>query len=340
MLESTVRMLPTPAARDWKSGESNLIGTNARPLNEVVVNLLPTPRARDSKGCDPNPRGVDLNEAVRLLPTPTASNPNDGESLESWEARRQRNLEKGINGNGQGTPLAIAVKLLPTPMAGDAKGTRKATAGRSKDNPNVNEGWTLSDVVFSGQMSNPPAPPVDAKSPSTTPEDSAPAAPHAPTPNSGGRSATTTTAPSAPMKLMPTPRATDGTKGGPNQRGSKGDLMLPSLAAQLLPTPTASATEKSTRALTSSTGNGRRTGGGQSSSLGLTEIAKLATGERPANLPADKDLPPSSRRIVEQFSNSATENPTSTGAITNPPSDGGNESSDDQPPGQLTLLDD
>ena len=29
-------------------------------------------------------------------------------------------------------------------------------------------------------------------------------------------------------ELLPTPRATDGTKGGPNQRGSSGDLMLPS----------------------------------------------------------------------------------------------------------------
>ncbi|MBG6085846.1 hypothetical protein IW252_002613 [Zhihengliuella flava] len=37
-------------------------------------------------------------------------------------------------------------------------------------------------------------------------------------------------------KLFPTPRATDGTKGGPNQRGSSGELMLPS-AVQLLPTP-------------------------------------------------------------------------------------------------------
>lgn len=37
--------------------------------------------------------------------------------------------------------------------------------------------------------------------------------------------------------LLPTPRATDGTKGGPNQRGSSGDLMLPS-AVHLLPTPT------------------------------------------------------------------------------------------------------
>ena len=38
------------------------------------------------------------------------------------------------------------------------------------------------------------------------------------------------------LTLLPTPRATDGTKGGPNQRGSSGDLMLPS-AVTLLPTP-------------------------------------------------------------------------------------------------------
>jgi len=40
------------------------------------------------------------------------------------------------------------------------------------------------------------------------------------------------------VSLLPTPRATDGTKGGPNQRGSSGDLMLPS-AVTLLPTPAA-----------------------------------------------------------------------------------------------------
>lgn len=36
---------------------------------------------------------------------------------------------------------------------------------------------------------------------------------------------------------MPTPRASDGEKGGPNQRGTSGDLMLPSAVAHLLPTP-------------------------------------------------------------------------------------------------------
>lgn len=41
--------------------------------------------------------------------------------------------------------------------------------------------------------------------------------------------------------LLPTPRATDDTKEGPNMRGSGGDLMLPSAVNSLLPTPDASA---------------------------------------------------------------------------------------------------
>lgn len=37
--------------------------------------------------------------------------------------------------------------------------------------------------------------------------------------------------------LLPTPRAGDGVKGGPNQAGSSGDLMLPSAVQRMLPTP-------------------------------------------------------------------------------------------------------
>ena len=40
------------------------------------------------------------------------------------------------------------------------------------------------------------------------------------------------------VSLLPTPKATDGTKGGPNQRGSSGDLTMPSAVMQFLPTPT------------------------------------------------------------------------------------------------------
>jgi len=66
------------------------------------------------------------------------------------------------------------------------------------------------------------------------------------------------------LQLLPTPRATDGTNGGPNQRGSSGDLMLPS-AVHLLPTPavndmgagkTVEAWDEWTARMKSSHGNG------------------------------------------------------------------------------------
>jgi hypothetical protein len=67
-------------------------------------------------------RPITASAGSALLPTPDAGSFNEGESLESWEARRQANLAKGINGNGQGTPLSMAVKMLPTPNATDFKG--------------------------------------------------------------------------------------------------------------------------------------------------------------------------------------------------------------------------
>ncbi len=48
LADEVEHLLPTPAARDWKSGESNIMDRNSRPLNEAVVNLLPTPRASDT----------------------------------------------------------------------------------------------------------------------------------------------------------------------------------------------------------------------------------------------------------------------------------------------------
>lgn len=50
------------------------------------------------------------------------------------------------------------------------------------------------------------------------------------------------------VTLLPTPRASDGEKGGPNQRGSKGDLALPSAVVRLLPTPTATDAKSSSGA--------------------------------------------------------------------------------------------
>lgn len=65
-------LLPTPAARDWRSGGSNIMDRNARPLNEVAVNLLPTPTTSDVRGPGAHgDGGPDLRTAVSaLLPTP------------------------------------------------------------------------------------------------------------------------------------------------------------------------------------------------------------------------------------------------------------------------------
>ena len=73
------------------------------------------------------------------------------------------------------------------------------------------------------------------------------------------------------QRLLPTPRATDGTKGGPNQRGSKGDLMLPS-AVNLLPTP---------RVASERTGRDALTRKGHWSAPGLAQAIEFAEGILP-----------------------------------------------------------
>ncbi len=97
-------------------------GGHGPTLADEVEHLLPTPVVTDAAGTrnatavrkNPNSKhhsGSTLADV--LLPTPAAMNPNDGERLETWEARRVRTKERVKNGNGFGTPLAIAVQMLP-----------------------------------------------------------------------------------------------------------------------------------------------------------------------------------------------------------------------------------
>jgi hypothetical protein len=97
------------------------LAPSARPTAETVSGLLPTARPRDWKAEDSRVRaeGMDLPTRISLLPTPSASLPNDGEDPQTWLARAERLKEKHGNGNGAGMPLAIAVKLLPTLDAND-----------------------------------------------------------------------------------------------------------------------------------------------------------------------------------------------------------------------------
>ncbi|WP_369188887.1 DNA cytosine methyltransferase [Streptomyces sp. R08] len=110
-------LLPTPAARDWKSGASNLLGRNARPLNEFVVNLLPTPKASDRPHGGPNQRDTSgryylPGQAVRLDDRWVASDGTDyGPAIRRWEHVTGRPApcptEPGTRGNRRLSPAFV-----------------------------------------------------------------------------------------------------------------------------------------------------------------------------------------------------------------------------------------
>jgi hypothetical protein len=156
--------------------------------------------------------GTGSSSSRGLLPTSAAGNFNDGEDLESWEARRQRNLAKGINGNGQGTPLAIAVQqILQPPDPADLQG-----GGLAADT--FSEGLEVRPVEHHG--------------------------PECPAAERGGGELP---GPDAGVALLPTPRASAGERGGSVNR--TGARTSPEAAAKrgwdleevvrLLKTPTA-----------------------------------------------------------------------------------------------------
>ena len=80
--------------------------------------MPPTPRGggeyfgRDIDGRDRANRTRHQTEPPTLLPTPAASNPNDGEDTDQWLARRARVKARIGNGNGMGMPLTIAAQLI------------------------------------------------------------------------------------------------------------------------------------------------------------------------------------------------------------------------------------
>jgi hypothetical protein len=73
--------------------------------------------------------------------TPNANNMNDGEGLETWDARQIKNKAKHGNGNGAGMPIAVQVKTItgwPSPMhlEGHMASTERTTNGQ-KQLPNI-----------------------------------------------------------------------------------------------------------------------------------------------------------------------------------------------------------
>lgn len=114
-LRTAITLLPTPAARDWKSGASNLIGTNSRPLNEVVVNLLPTPTASRYGRNRSASQGASSRPPIEYLARDrqwVAINGTDyGPAIRRWEAVLGRPApeptEPGTKGNRRLSPAFV-----------------------------------------------------------------------------------------------------------------------------------------------------------------------------------------------------------------------------------------
>lgn len=204
-------LLPTPrVSMQHGPSQTEVDAGNPKRRLETEVLLFPTPTSTNSSGNGHNNRGELLLPGVvqSLLPTPCTSDAN------------------GAGPHGEGSnDLRTAVSLLPTPTVADSRGTRNATAGR-KPESNHHAGTTLSDVFWSEDG-------ADQQETVLLPT------PRATDTGTPGRRASEGFRPPLSEVLLPTPWATDGTKGGPNQRGSSGDKMLPSAVVDLLPTPRA-----------------------------------------------------------------------------------------------------
>lgn len=216
------------------------------------VPLLPTPVADHSRGlAQPGTDFQSLpNAVIALLPTPAVNDMGAAYTPETWDEWTATMKAKHNNGNGHGKslnveaqPLRLDVerdRLLPTPTRRDHKDSE---IRREPHRPNDVDtlARALTDVpaalfapevnVGTGGTASQSAQLSGWSDLSQHGADDAPA--EAKGRKVGGP---------ASGALLPTPRATDGTKGGPNQRGSSGDLMLPS-AVQLLPTPKATNNE-------------------------------------------------------------------------------------------------
>ncbi|WP_229323184.1 hypothetical protein [Streptomyces sp. UNOC14_S4] len=197
--DSMPSSLTLPPSGSMRSGALFARPTSAPPTSANASSSsrgLPTPAARDWRG---GGQSGQLPTAVTsLLPTPSTS-----------EATGAGHAAQG------GMNLRHVVSLLPTPVVGDSEGARQSTAPHPRSTSS-----TLTDLAFTGALlPTPRASENENRQTKRTPSQEA---------GTHGKCLAAEVA-----SLLPTPRATVGTKGGPNQRGSKGDLTLPSAAHRI-----------------------------------------------------------------------------------------------------------
>jgi hypothetical protein len=223
-------LLGTPRAADGMHHNLRTgVGNPRGRLEDQISLLLPTPQTVDTQPSGPADMRRDspnLRAIRQLLPTPNAIDAAGGPKRIRQDGRTEadhgpqlRDLAVTLlptpttepaTGNGHARNLGKEIALLPTPTA-TPYGSNQSPSDGAAVRPSL-------DTLFSRAAA--------IESTSTSPTDAS-------------ASDGTEAAAPARLTLFPTPRGSDAEKGGPNQRGSSGDLMLPSAVHRLLPTPTA-----------------------------------------------------------------------------------------------------
>lgn len=260
-------LLPTPKIKDRASRGP---GADGGPDLGEAVSLLNSPSTSEGTGVGVGRRKEStlrgqVDQLDDVLPTPrTGSNRNSRRGLvpqehNHWAAPALEQVAEPINGElpreyehedevkgaarallptpgteergadlpdrEGGQSLTEVARLMPTPTKEHA--SRSSSVADRNPNSKAHIGTTMMDMVDELHVLPTPA----AARAGDTPEAHLRKKP--------GRTTVTNLEVMATGGMLPTPRASDGTNGGPNQRGSAGDLTLPSAALSLLPTPDA-----------------------------------------------------------------------------------------------------
>lgn len=247
-------LLPTPVVGDtwgsqgpddpeeweaWKQERADRgIPTGQGMLSTAVRTLLPSPTASDGERTTDSYGRGNPTLGGALLPSPTAALASGGQTSRSGDRSGEMLLsgiaeaaaggkllptptcQDGSNNAGpsqfdrNSLPLnTLVTTLLPTPEASDGSGGRLTTERGGKRPSGSKRSVYLATAVAHDIVHAQ----VEDEEPQTM------------------LHVVADPIEDAEEGLLPTPRATDGTKGGPNQRGSSGDLMLPSAVTPLAP---------------------------------------------------------------------------------------------------------
>ncbi len=230
----------------------------------------------------------------------TPNTPNGGRSMSEANV-----LAKGATPNGKRqVDLGSQATIWPTPLAGTATG-----GDRTHSEPNGKRGG---DLAMSARSWPTPTTQND-QGPDDSAREGGPtlvstASMWATPLSRDGKDGACANQPDVPTNNMlgreavrwQTPTVEDSeSRGWTNSHGERFASLTGQARETPWPTPTAEIQTKSTRAMTASVDNGRRSGGGQSSPPGLEQTARIVMGEIPRELPPAAELPPATRALVE-----------------------------------------